>query len=144
MVSFIFVAASSFVVAVVVVVDRCPLFASHHGVFFSYFILLLQQNGQAIRVRQWPTYDEADVLHAAGKKTSNSCNNNPHTLYSRQDIYSSSQSLLEGQETSPRMVLLRKDNRCDRRHYHCRRCFLLPLYSRHDIYSSSQSLYQQR
>jgi len=82
---------------------------------------------------------------AAGKKISNSCNNNQHTLYSRQNIYSSSQSLREGQEEpSTQMVLLRKDDRCNRRPYHCRCRLLLPLYSRHDIYSFSQSLYQQR
>mmetsp|Transcript_12589 Transcript_12589/g.26486 ORF Transcript_12589/g.26486 Transcript_12589/m.26486 type:complete len:105 (-) Transcript_12589:235-549(-) len=42
---------------------------------------------------------------AAGKKISNSCNNNQHTLYSRQNIYSSSQSLREGQEENLQVAL---------------------------------------
>jgi len=34
--------------------------------------------GQAIQAQQWPTCDYG--LHQTRKKTSNSCNNNPHTL----------------------------------------------------------------
>jgi len=43
---------------------------------------------------QWGWWSPSNAYgRAAGKKTSNSCNNNSHTFYSRQYIYSSSPSL---------------------------------------------------
>jgi len=39
--------------------------------------------------------DSVTLIFDVDIKTDNSCNNNPHTLCSRQDIYSSSQSLRE-------------------------------------------------
>jgi len=39
-----------------------------------------------------------------GAETGSSCNNNPHTLCSRHNIYSSSQSLRKGQEETPKWI----------------------------------------
>jgi len=61
------------------------------------------------------------VFEAQQKNTGNSCNKNPHTLYSRQYIYSSSQSVREGQEENLEVALkltIREDDRCDRHHHH--------------------------
>ena len=55
------------------------LFASHNGGSFPYFILLLQQDGQIIRVQQWLVFGGLRQTHKRGLYTGNICNNNPQT-----------------------------------------------------------------